>query len=61
MHPSQRSFSIEREGDHPNKGDMYYDLANFKDEFVFLISTRGSYRYSLAEDKWDELPRIAIT
>ena len=31
-------------------------LVNFKDKFVYLITANGPYRYSLAEDKWEELP-----
>ena len=58
MDPTQRCFSIEKEGDSPIFSDPSYGLANFKDEFVFFISDKGSYRYSLTEDKWEELPRI---
>ena len=61
MDPTQRCFSIEREGDQPiGSGDLCYSLANFKDEFVFLFSTEGSHRYSLTEDKWEKLPRIRL-
>ena len=62
MDKTQRCFSIEREGNNP----IYWQnsclapqnscLANFKDEFVFLFTTEGSYRCSLAKDKWEELP-----
>ena len=40
------------------KSDYCRSLANFKDEFVFLFSNVGSYRYSLAEDKWEEVPMM---
>ena len=56
MDPTQRCFSIEREGDLPNASEVNC-MANFKDEFVFLLSDKGSYRYYLTEDKWEELPR----
>ena len=59
MDPTQKCFSIEREGDLPGSHKVYR-LANFKDEFVFFFSTKGSNRYSLAEDKWEELPMIPI-
>ena len=58
VEPTQRCFSIEREGDLPIKLGWIYCLANFKDEFVFLFSKLGIFRYSLTEDKWEEL-RIA--
>ena len=61
MDPTQRFFGIEREGDLPIRNSsclLSYCLANFQDEFVFLFSTEGFHRYSLAEDKWEELPRI---
>ena len=35
-------------------------LANFKDEFVFLINNEGSYRYSLANHRLEELPWIPM-
>ena len=59
MDPTQRCFSIEREGALP---EPCFDcsLANFKDKFVFLFSNEGSYRYSLAEHKWEDLPSIPI-
>ena len=60
MNKTQRCFSIEREGDLPITMQFLYGLANFRDKFVFHFSTEGSYRYSLAEDKWEELPRIPI-
>ena len=63
MDPTQRCFSIETEGGVPPYGDndnLYYALANFKDEFVFLFSNDNYYRYSLAKDKWEELPEIPI-
>ena len=56
MVPTQRCFSIEREGDLPIIGDYCLARANFKDKFVFLFTNIGPYRYSLAEDKWEELP-----
>ena len=59
MDPTQICFSIEREGDLPIDREVY-NLASFKDEFVFLFSTEGFNRYSLAEDKWGELPRIRL-
>ena len=56
--PTQKCFSIEREGKPPTKSPQYPILANFKDEFVFIFSKKRSYRYSLAEDKWKEFPII---
>ena len=53
--PTQKCFSIEREGNIPVPSYSFFGLANFKDEFVFLLTNKGSYRYSLAEDKWEEL------
>ena len=58
MHPTQRCFGIEREGDLPTRDRSC--LANFKDEFVILVKNYGSLRYSLAEDKWEKLPSISI-
>ena len=60
MDPTQRCFSIEREDNQPILSIYYPSLANFKDEFVFLFSNRDSNRYSFAEDKWEELPRIPL-
>ena len=60
MDPTQRCFSIEREGDLPFQIDFRHCLVNFKDEFMFHITAEGSYRYSLAEHKWEELSRIPI-
>ena len=55
---SQRCFSIEIERDTGLAIPPHlHCLANFKVEFVILI-TKGSYRYSLAEDKWEVLPTI---
>ena len=59
MDPTQRCFSIDREGDLPN-ASAFYCLANFKDKFVFLFSDKDPYRYSLAEDKQEKLPMIPI-
>ena len=58
MVPTQKSFSIEREGDIPLGRYLRVCLVNFKDEFLILITNRGSIRYSLAEHKWEELPMI---
>ena len=58
MDPTQRCFSIEREGDQPIRSQYYPSLANFKDKFVFRFSNKDSNRYSLAEDKWEKLPTI---
>ena len=60
MDPTQRCFCIEREGDVPFKDVYCYCPVNFKDEFVFLFTDEGSYRYSLAEDKCEELPWMTI-
>ena len=61
MDPIKKCLSIEREGDQPiYDGDLCCGLANFRDKFVFVITNEGSNRYSLAEDKWEKLPRIRI-
>ena len=63
MDLAQRCFGIEREGDLPIRSSfcpLYCGLASFTDEFVFFISTEVSNRYSLAEDKWEELPMIRL-
>ena len=58
MDPTQKCFSIEREGDLPVPKYCNFGLANFKDEFVFLLTNERLRRYSLAEDKWEELPMM---
>ena len=58
MDPTKKCISIETEGDLPIKSNFCSGLANVKDKFVILISNVGSHRYSLAEDKWEELPII---
>ena len=56
MDPTQKCISIEREGNIPVPSYSSFGLANFKDEFVFLFTYERPRRYSLAEEKWEELP-----
>ena len=58
MDPTQKCFIIEREGNISVPSYSNYALANFKDEFVFLFTKEVYGRYSLAENKWEELPII---
>ena len=58
MDPVERCFTIEKKGEATwvNQG---YCLANFQDQFVFIIVMQGApRRYSLAEDRWEEVPSM---
>lgn len=56
--PTQRRcFTVERRQRKISKLNEFFSLANFRDQFIFLIQApKRPKRYSLTEDKWEDLP-----